>query len=165
MEEVIEEMVNNSQFQVEWEPEIWLKEAVKWRLPYWDWALPDAALPFIFRHDEILIRQPVGKDNTLQAPLSVPNPLSKYTFKIKGKVTAMGSDDVDKNYRILPDLGGPNSDITQWVGRAIISSILTLLTISSGLNAPQPVVTELPTMRIQILAMLESTITIGLTLL
>jgi hypothetical protein len=48
----------------------WMGEALNWRLPYWDWALPksDIGIPTLFTTETIQIRVPKAANGTLPPP-------------------------------------------------------------------------------------------------
>ena len=76
----------------------WTTAAKTWRLPYWDWALPQLdtqkfGVPGVFNEPTIQITQP---DKTT---LSMPNPLYVFQNTVKGELTPMGDESM-KPYNI-----------------------------------------------------------------
>ncbi|KJK87485.1 hypothetical protein H633G_08670 [Metarhizium anisopliae BRIP 53284] len=67
----------------------WKKAAQQWRLPFWDWAIPQSdtnkfGVPGIVGREQLEILKLGGKDKE-----SVKNPLYKYTNKINGEEVSM----------------------------------------------------------------------------
>ncbi|KAK3690182.1 tyrosinase [Podospora appendiculata] len=71
------------EFHSEADKKAWTDEAAKWRLPYWDWAIPSSkgSVPDLFKPASVNIRVPSAADGSLQKPENVSNPLYKYQLK------------------------------------------------------------------------------------
>ncbi|EFY96910.2 tyrosinase [Metarhizium robertsii ARSEF 23] len=83
----------------------WKKAAQQWRLPFWDWAIPQAdtnkfGVPGIVGREQLEILKLGGKDKE-----SVKNPLYKYTNKIGGEEVSM-NDPKMKPYQLDYDAYG-----------------------------------------------------------
>lgn len=65
---------------------VWINEAKKWRLPYWDFALAEnnGKVPDLFMPKSLKILIPGGSSE------SVMNPLFRYHLFVKNKLTKMG---------------------------------------------------------------------------
>ncbi|KAK3320228.1 hypothetical protein B0T19DRAFT_479192 [Cercophora scortea] len=89
---MLEVIDDDLQFNSEADKKAWIDEASKWRLPYWDWALPSSkgAVPDLFQPPSVNIRVPAAADGSLQEPENVPNPLYKYQLKVDGAPKRMG---------------------------------------------------------------------------
>ena len=81
--------------------EKWTEEANRWRLPYFDWALPNADIPFIYRHKYIKVQSPVSGEDTLL------NPLFRYQLFVDGKHTAMGDTKTLGKLAVIDDPDDP----------------------------------------------------------
>ncbi|KAL4919138.1 hypothetical protein BDW62DRAFT_209876 [Aspergillus aurantiobrunneus] len=69
--------------------EDWTRAAQRWRLPFWDWAIPQAdtgefGVPQIVQCEQVEILQLGGKNKE-----RVPNPLYKYINKVGGQEVSM----------------------------------------------------------------------------
>lgn len=83
----------------------WKKAAQQWRLPFWDWAIPQSdtnkfGVPGIVGLEQLEILKLGGKDKE-----SVKNPLYKYTNKIDGQEVSM-NDAKMKPYQLDYDAYG-----------------------------------------------------------
>jgi tyrosinase len=63
---------------------IWTAEANKWRLPYWDWAVPQPyignfGVPEICTWENITIVEPASKNGEPLGQVEVANPLWKFS--------------------------------------------------------------------------------------
>ncbi|KAF3015587.1 hypothetical protein E8E14_008401 [Neopestalotiopsis sp. 37M] len=69
----------------------WEDAREHWRLPYWDWALPDneGQEPALFKTEEIRIRGPATMNSGLSWK-TVPNPLYRFQLKVGGALMPMG---------------------------------------------------------------------------
>jgi len=78
----------------------WVNESKKWRLPYWDWALPsyEGRVPNLFMPNSVNIRVPAAADGSRPPPENVPNPLYRYQLKVNGVPTKMG--DLPDPYKV-----------------------------------------------------------------
>ena len=81
------------------EKQKWAHEAGLWRLPYWNWGLPENyEMPDIFTMETIKIRVPLASDGKARAPESRVNPLYRFQLRVDGKLTKMG--DLPKPYTV-----------------------------------------------------------------
>jgi hypothetical protein len=80
----------------------WMGEALNWRLPYWDWALPksDIGIPTLFTTETIQIRVPKAADGTLPPPEVKDNPLYRYQLRVGKERTLTKMGDLPKPYKI-----------------------------------------------------------------
>ncbi|KAL4916116.1 hypothetical protein BDW62DRAFT_212143 [Aspergillus aurantiobrunneus] len=74
----------------------WASAAQRWRLPFWDWAIPQSdtgkfGVPQIIELEELSILKLGGR-----ARESVKNPLYKYTNKVNGKGVSMDDPKMGK---------------------------------------------------------------------
>ena len=72
----------------------WTIAANTWRLPYWDWALPQSdtrkfGVPAVFNQSTIQITKPDGTKS------SVDNPLYRFVNTIEQKPAAMGDSSME----------------------------------------------------------------------
>ena len=83
---------------------IWTAEANSWRLPYWDWAIPQPyianfGVPEIFTWEKITIIEP-GAQGQPSLQVEVANPLWKFSNPLrndKGDLVAMGDPAMGDN--------------------------------------------------------------------
>ena len=80
------EVIASLTFSREDDKAAWVDAAAKWRLPYWDWALPIYAkkIPELFRAPNIHIRIPLAADRLQPTPQTVPNPLARTSSRSRG---------------------------------------------------------------------------------
>lgn len=133
-------VIDGLQFAFKGEKEEWQDAASSWRLPYWDWGLPNDRweVPELFTTDDISIRAPKAADGTLPTPDKMKNPLSKYQVNVNGKAIPMGQ--LDAPYTIHHSIIDKDAKPIQYfpVRHTTFYDQLynSLLTLASGTNAP-----------------------------
>ena len=94
------------------EEAMWRNAANQWRLPYWDWAVPqpyinDFGVPKVCTFEDVTISMPYGKSQT------IANPLKKFSNPKKdanGHPVPMGDSSMGVN--AIPD-DDPNKSNTR----------------------------------------------------
>ena len=83
---------NDLTFHSNVEKQAWKLESNKWRLPYWDWALPSnhGNVPTLFTLSSVKIRVPAAAHGLQPPPELVSNPLYRYQMLVNGLPTKMG---------------------------------------------------------------------------
>jgi hypothetical protein len=107
----------------------WVGEALNWRLPYWDWALPksDIGIPTLFTTETIKIRVPKAANGALPPPEVKENPLYRYQLRVGKERTLTKMGDLPKPYTIdsVP-IQDPNTGEISW-SMPVCDSIFPLL--------------------------------------
>ena len=88
MKEVIDKELK---FKDHLDKDVWIEEAERWRLPYWDWAVkyPDSEMPKLFTTEKITICNPKGSNDLY---INMDNPLARYQLQDKfGHPQLMGT--------------------------------------------------------------------------
>lgn len=88
----------------------WASAAQRWRLPFWDWAIPQSdtaefGVPGIVEGQNVDIRELGG-----EAIETVENPLYKYINKVDGKKVSM-NDPTMQGQRLKYDQGKQVSNL------------------------------------------------------
>ncbi|KIW83063.1 hypothetical protein Z517_02306 [Fonsecaea pedrosoi CBS 271.37] len=111
MKEVIDELT----FPFGGEKDQWVKERGRWRLPSFDWALPDVVVPDILLNQSISIQGPKKAEGTSTTTLIKENPLYRYQLIVNGKLLRMGDDSLKENK--MSD-SGPNQELAHFLACA-----------------------------------------------
>ena len=97
-------------FSSDEEKKAWTDEAFQWRLPYWDWALPEneGKVPDLFMPPSVNIRVPKAADGSQPDPENLPNPLYRFQLKVNGVPKNMG--DLPQPYTVDNVVVGQGKD-------------------------------------------------------
>ncbi|KAK3374755.1 common central domain of tyrosinase-domain-containing protein [Podospora didyma] len=83
--ELMGDVIKDMKFARDDDKQTWIDASNEWRLPYWDWALPQyaEAMPFLLAESKVKIREPMKADGSPAPPLEVDeNPLARYQLKV-----------------------------------------------------------------------------------